>query len=191
MGACPRARNATERASQSDSCAVVKCGRVAHRIGGTSLAAYRAPDPSGYRNSSTINPLRRSARPPGDCVLSNRNTSSPVALRFQNARLVSDVKNSETLSRFGCRRTIFESIVDPHRPVPTMKTGSFIRCPTFRSGALGLREGVHNRSLPQLRAFKEAVRDSPAQSSCNSRNSMSATLLQSTALTFSVDALAF
>src|SRR6516165_5365830 len=33
----------------------------------------------------------------------------------------SQAKNSERLSTFGCSRSIFDSMVEPHRPVPTMK----------------------------------------------------------------------
>ena len=56
-------------------------------------------------------------------MFSRRKTVSPAGLRPRNARLVSDVKNSETLSSSGCSLTMFDSMVEPHRPVPTMKTG--------------------------------------------------------------------
>src|SRR5262245_48582188 len=36
-------------------------------------------------------------------------------------------KNSERLSTFGCSRNMFDSMVEPQRPVPTMKVDVLIR----------------------------------------------------------------
>ena len=79
-------------------------------------------------------PFPSSARPAGDSVFSRRYAASPVIMPPRKALLASEVRNSDTLRRSGCIRTMLESSVDPHRPVLTMNVGRIMRRHPARSG---------------------------------------------------------
>src|SRR5215475_1453547 len=62
----------------------------------------------------------------GDSRLSSCQNCSPSGFRSVKARPASDAKNSDRLSNRGCSRTMLDTMVEPQRPVPTMKTGGRI-----------------------------------------------------------------
>src|SRR5262249_58475875 len=54
---------------------------------------------------------------------------SPSRARLANDLLESETKNSDRLSSFGCSRAMSDIIVEPQRPVLTMKTGASMQAP--------------------------------------------------------------
>src|SRR5262249_13740438 len=54
---------------------------------------------------------------------------SPSRARLANDLLESETKNSDRLSSFGCSRAMSDIIVEPQRPVLTMKTGGSMQAP--------------------------------------------------------------
>src|SRR5215813_12434724 len=52
---------------------------------------------------------------------------SPSRARLVNDLFESETKNSDRLSSFGCSRAMSDIIVEPQRPVLTMKTGDSMR----------------------------------------------------------------
>src|SRR5215813_8752351 len=54
---------------------------------------------------------------------------SPSRARLVNDLFESETKNSDRLSSFGCSRAMSDIIVEPQRPVLTMKTGGSMLAP--------------------------------------------------------------
>src|SRR5215475_9900215 len=69
----------------------------------------------------------------GDSRLRMSQNCSPSALRRAKERLDSETKNSDRLNSRGCSRTTSDIMVEPQRPVLTMKTGGFMRMPSSSS----------------------------------------------------------
>src|SRR5262249_53258037 len=65
----------------------------------------------------------------GDSTLRTFQNCSPSRARLGNDLLDSATKNSDRLSNLGCSRTISDIIVEPQRPVLTMKTGGSMQIP--------------------------------------------------------------
>src|SRR5262245_34551909 len=65
----------------------------------------------------------------GDSTLRTFQNCSPSRARLVNDLLDSATKNSDRLSNLGCSRTMSDIIVEPQRPVLTMKTGDSMQIP--------------------------------------------------------------
>src|SRR5262249_42371251 len=66
----------------------------------------------------------------GDSRFRMSQNCSPSPLRRAKERLDSETKNSDRLNNRGCSRTTSDIMVEPQRPVLTMKTGGFMRMPS-------------------------------------------------------------
>src|SRR5262245_1296964 len=69
----------------------------------------------------------------GESRLRMSQNCSPSALRLAKERFDSETKNSDRLNNRGCSRTTSDIMVEPQRPVLTMKTGGFMRMPSSSS----------------------------------------------------------
>src|SRR5882672_2211517 len=87
----------------------------------------------------------------GDSTLRMFQNCSPSRARLVNDLLESETKNSDRLSSLGCSRAMSDIIVEPQRPVLTMKTGGSMRALVValrEAGVLGLGSGDRSGNPP-------------------------------------------